>query len=503
MELDKLEISLRRRTAWEAIDLGFAVARRWFWSLWLLWLATAVPVGIVLFLLFHDQLWLLALLVWWFKPLYEPALLFWLSRAVFGEQLTVKSVLRQWWSVVRPQLLINLTLRRFNPSRSFTMPVAMLEQLKGKPRRARISLLGRNQHAAAWLTIVGIHLETILELAFVTTFFTLIPEDLRWASLDDLILAPGRVGEWLQLAGALLCMSLIAPFYVASGFALYLHRRSELEGWDIEISFRKISERMQQQKNKGFARFGTFLLGAVLVGALSLPGPAEAAQRVSPATAKPVIEQVLADEAFGRYEETSHWKYVGPEDSEESNDDSWVPDLVEALFKRLAGFFEGYAEIGKVLMWVAGISLVVYLLYRLAGNTDWFQGLARGRKNQPRVMPEQLFGLDLRPDQLPDDPAAAARKLINEGAYREALSLLYRGALVFLVTQQHIEVPDSATEQECQDLVEQQRSSQEAAYFSELTATWLKMAYGHISPEVEQVVLLCDQWQGVYGNVES
>jgi hypothetical protein len=31
----------------------------------------------------------------------------------------------------------------------------------------------------------------------------------------------------------------LEPFYVASGFAMYLHRRTELEAWDIEQEFRR------------------------------------------------------------------------------------------------------------------------------------------------------------------------------------------------------------------------------------------------------------------------
>ncbi|MBQ0757658.1 MAG: hypothetical protein KBT54_11180, partial [Amphritea sp.] len=331
MELDKLEINLRRRTSWEAIDLGFALARRWFMPLWLLWLASAAPLGVMLFLLLHDQLWLLILLVWWFKPLYEPPLMFWMSRAVFGEQLSVKTVLRQWWTVVRPQLLLNLTFRRFNPSRSFTLPVAILEQLRGKPRRDRLRTLGKNQHAATWLTVIGIHLETILETAFVAVVFMLIPEDLRWTNLNDLIFAPGRIGEWLQLVGGLLCMSLIAPFYVAAGFALYLNRRSELEGWDIEINFRRTSERVKNGGSKrtgkgarSHARNGSVAL--LLVGLLGfmLPStPVEAAQPVSASDAKPIIEKVLEDEAFGRYEQTQYWKYIGKPEAENDADNSW------------------------------------------------------------------------------------------------------------------------------------------------------------------------------------
>ncbi len=75
-------------------------------------------------------------------------------------------MLRRTLSIVRPQLFANLTWRRFNPNRSFNMPVAVLEQLKGKERKQRIAVLGRGQHAGTWLTIVGIHFETLLELSF-------------------------------------------------------------------------------------------------------------------------------------------------------------------------------------------------------------------------------------------------------------------------------------------------------------------------------------------------
>jgi hypothetical protein len=35
----------------------------------------------------------------------------------------------------------------------------------------------------------------------------------------------------------LLAMSVMAPFYVAAGFALYLGRRTRLEAWDLELAF--------------------------------------------------------------------------------------------------------------------------------------------------------------------------------------------------------------------------------------------------------------------------
>ncbi|WP_164549066.1 DUF4129 domain-containing protein [Amphritea opalescens] len=504
MELDKLEISLRRRTPWEAIDLGFALARRWFMPLWLLWISSAVPLGIVVFLFSYDELWLLMLIVWWFKPLYEPPLMFWLSRAVFGERLPVKMVLRQWWPIVKPQLLRNLTLRRFNPSRSFTLPVALLEGLQGKARRNRLRVLSRNQHAATWLSVVGIHLETVLEIAFMSTVFMLIPEDLRWASFSDLWLAPGHFGDWLQLAGGLLCMSVIAPFYVAAGFALYLNRRSELEAWDVEISFRRTGEHIKKASAGLSKSLVLLLMSSVLLSPLFSP-QADAAQQINAREAKPLIEKVLQDDAFGRMEETHYWNYIGEDEPEPDADieDSDFWDFLEGFFDATAGSFDGIAAIFKIMIWIVGVLIVAYLLYQVVQHRQWLLGFKRDLKAPAKASTVELFGLDLRPEQLPNDPATAARELVRQGAFREALSLLYRGALVYLVTQQHLEIPDSATEGECERLVKASQGAANADYFSDLTTHWLRMAYGHISPEEASVLQLCERWQEAYGHVSD
>ncbi|MCP4042504.1 MAG: DUF4129 domain-containing protein, partial [Gammaproteobacteria bacterium] len=165
MDLDSMAVKARPRTVWEGIDLGFVMARHWFPTLWALWLITGLPLGLLLYLLWGENLWLAMLLAWWFKPLYEPPLLYWLSRALFGEQVRIGEVIRRWPHIIRPQLLANLTWRRFNPNRSFHLPVALLEGLRGKHRSTRIEVLGRRQQASAWLTIVGIHFETALEIS--------------------------------------------------------------------------------------------------------------------------------------------------------------------------------------------------------------------------------------------------------------------------------------------------------------------------------------------------
>lgn len=505
MDLDKLGIALRPRNHWEAVDLGFALARQWFAPLAALWLMTATPVALLLVYFFDDNMLLMSLLIWWFKPLYEPPLMFWLSRAVFGERPPLKQVGKKWWSIVRPQLFANLTWRRFSGNRSFYMPVALLEGLKSKARSQRVTILGRRQHAGTWLTVVGIHFELVLELGFLLTIYFLVPEELRWFRGDSFLLSPGSIDEWLQLACWFTAMAMIAPFYVASGFALYLHRRSELEGWDIEINFRRMAEKVSAnlRSTTGVAVAALF----ALFFAISSPQPAHASASASvdpgPKASKQSIEQVLADPLFGQMEKKSYWKYVGKTEKDESKDLGWLAKFLKLLAKIFEGFMQGFAGLGEIILWGIGLLIVVYLIYQFSRNAAWMQTLTTGKKGKERVLPSRLFGLDVRPESLPDDIVAEALLKIKAGKLRQALSLLYRGTLVQLISEHQLDIPDSATEGECLKLVQHSRGQNEAHYFERLTHTWLVTAYAHIPPDAHVIEQLCTDWRKVYGHAEN
>jgi hypothetical protein len=466
------------------------MAREWFLPLWGLWWLGALPLNLLLVLLLGEELWLVLLLSWWLKPLYEPPLLFWLSRALFGERLPLRGLLRQWPAIVRPRLVANLTWARLNPSRSFHMPVALLEKLGGKARRDRIAVLGRRQQAGFWLTYMGVHFELALELSCVVLLLVLLPEELQWLDWRSLFLNPGSLEQWLQYAGDFLAMSLIAPFYVAGGFGLYLARRIELEAWDIEIAFR----RMQERRNN---RAHSPLKGAVavlLALGLAVSGSVQEAQaqRVSASEAQRVVQEVLADDAFGKRETETYWEYVGG-----SGDDSAFSfDLLIDFF---AGFFQGIARVGEVLLWVGGALLLVFLAYRIARNRQWLQpGLALlGKKASAR--PAELFGLDVRPESLPADLVGEALALLQRGRHRAALSLLYRGSLTRLIHAPGMEIPVGATEGECLRLVRAGRPEGEADFFRHLTRSWLRMAYGHLPPAAGRIEALCRDWRTLYG----
>ncbi len=48
MNFEAIAVTIRSRNPWEAIDIGFILARRWYFKLWLLWLLVASPMLILL-----------------------------------------------------------------------------------------------------------------------------------------------------------------------------------------------------------------------------------------------------------------------------------------------------------------------------------------------------------------------------------------------------------------------------------------------------------------------
>ena len=509
MELTRIAVKLRPRVPWEGIDLGFMLARQWFLPLWLLWMVSALPVMVLLSLL-PIPLWAAGVLSWWFKPLYEPPLLYWMGRRLFGDRLSWRELRSGWLQAVWPQLLSNLTWRRLHPSRSFLMPVSVLERLKGKARSQRIRVLSRQSNAASWLTVIGIHFEVALEFGFIALVVMLIPEELHWIDWQDYFFQPDAISEWIQQFSGLLAMSLVAPFYVAGGFALYLTRRSELEGWDIELGFRRM---LQRQSSTVAGWLGVIGLCGLLAWG-GAPTPLEAAETASPATlnetASPEpfgqgdgwliqpdrervqqqVKQILAHEDFGREEIRTRWEPI--------LDDREPTDLDHPFLDWLGGLVKSIAAIGELLLWLGGGALLAYLIYWFVNNRDLRPMSFTDPRNR-RAPPTQIAGLDLRPESLPDDPASEAERLIESGDFRAALSLLYRSALSDLVHRHALEIHDGATEGECQRLVGEQLGQALDSCFSHLTLVWLRQAYAHQSPERAQALALCQQWRGCFG----
>lgn len=282
MRIERLDVVLRARSAWEAMELGNALVRRHAGAIWKPWLLITLPLFVVLNLgaWAIDQLWLAPLLLWWLKPVLDRIPLFVISRAVFGDVPRVRDTVRAqgaWgWRI----LLGYLTWRRLSPARSVFMPLELLEGASPDQQRERRRTLGGAIYGHALLmATVYWHFEAMLCLACIATIFLFVPIDLlpetaraAWSLIGQ------QTPVWADLgfnAIGWLAMTLIEPFFVGAGFGLYLNRRTQLEAWDVEMALRRMAARLRNAAP----------LALLCVALLAAPAAALRAQPVADDTA--------------------------------------------------------------------------------------------------------------------------------------------------------------------------------------------------------------------------
>ena len=258
MSPDALAFKIRTRAHWEAIDLGLALVQTYWRKLYAAWLVIALPavfsaLALTYLLKDSDNNILYGMgLFWWLKPLYDRVFLHVLSRAVFGETLGWRGVLRAIPGLLRHTgLLRALTWGRFSPQRSFKLPIWQLEGVTGRTRSRRLrSLKGEG---AVRLIFVCSAFEMILISGMLGFIFMMLPPEFVPSRLESLseYFAADKELLWLHAIYSfvyLLAISVIEPFYVAAGFALYLNQRTKLEGWDIELGFRTLAARLEARQ---------------------------------------------------------------------------------------------------------------------------------------------------------------------------------------------------------------------------------------------------------------
>ena len=116
------------------------------------------------------------------------------------------------------------------------------------------------------------------------------------------------------------------------------------------------------------------------------------------------------------------------------------------------------------------------------------------RKTKEHKGPRVVMGMDIGRDSLPDDVVATARELWKTKGSREALSLLYRGALSQLVERHRLPIRDSDTEDDCLDHVRRVGERRMTGYFSQLTNAWISEAYAGITSAESEFERLCGDW---------
>jgi hypothetical protein len=476
MQIERLAVALRPRSPWEAVDLGFRMARVWWRPLFASWFASTLPVAVALACLLPAHPWIALIALWWLKPIFERAPLSVISRSVFGDPPGWRATLRALPAEWRRGGIYSLTLHRPTRARSFTLPIVQLEGLRWRALSARRHVLRRGVLGiASMFQFTCLLLEFSVVLSLYGAALLLVPNfDLAtvWEGLGGDVASRY---DWLHYGFVYLAFSAVGPFYSAGGFGLYINRRIELEGWDIELAFRRLAQRVKEGEEATGARRGpgasvaAALAIAVLAGALGAGAPPARADELLPASeARRVIDEIVHTERVSEWRLRSFGESGGVQ----------VPGVGALLAGGLRWILLGGA-----------LLVLVYFLSKLE-----FRGRGSAEEQAPEPVPEAVAGLDIRPESLPADVIGAAEVHWREGQRREAMSLLYRAALACLVGRHALRVPESATEGECVERVRTEHQGPLVEDFAMLTGSWQRVAYAHEIPAEDTFSELCTRW---------
>lgn len=455
MQFDKAQIRIRPRPNMEAIDLGVLIARRYWWRLVAGWLVVAVPVFVVTW--FVPNTIFAFVMLWWFKPLYERIPMTTVASSIFGEYARWPTM-RQ--NLLSPDCLLWLTFFRFFPGRSTLTPIAALEDHASGSGRVsnRRSLIKENIQGA----YLGMHSMGLLFEVTIVLFILLMALWLLSPIETDPTIALGiaamelmnflLVSFWgpkIVLTALFVAFACVAPFYVCCGFALYLNRRVELEGWDLDLEFQRMVRRIAP------------LLGVLLLLVCHVPSNAQESvpsqQELSRDTVAAEIDEVVRSERVSK----SEVRIKQPEQREESGQTSSV---ALAMFLR-------------VLVWALLIAGILWLVIKIV-MSDYIRQLFT-RESKKEVPLHQKFPNLKRTLTLPDDVVSAASDAWREGQFRNAMSLLYRGALYTLITKHKCDINPSDTEASCMKAVRETVPTLSDA-FDYIASSWQQLAYARL-----------------------
>ena len=503
-QIDKLQVLPRPRSAWQAMDAGFRLARAHYWTLLLLWLGVTLPILASALFLLQNYAQLAWWVWWWFKPLYELPLLVYLSHALFGE---TKSLHANWLGMkphLWPLLKTYLTLYRLSPARSVTAAVVVLERLPRQQRRARVDTLTAVPTRGYMLMMVCWHAEMMLAYGLLGLIAYFIPSLIT--DIDWLALLTGEADEPRFFTEAITVVSaigacLVAPFYVGGGFMLYINRRMQLEAWDIEHRFRAIQRKHKPNAGPGattgpgpVAASALLLCCGLIVGTLALHSPSLQAQAFADGfpTQESVLEkiqQIHDEQIYAGTRITRVPQFKNDDDEQEDETDSL------SLNSWIVGLLQGIADTLQWVLWIAAIIIIALLL--LAVRRFIPSTLNPGKRRRPQTDMPSVAHHPLTTG-LPADIPAAANASLQQKDSRAALSLLYRGAIRALMREHAIRIPSSATESDCLQLLATQASPTQSAAFTELVVHWQREAYAHDRLGEAAIASLIDRWPATF-----
>lgn len=516
--LHEVTAQLRPRTGWESQDLGLAMVRSMIGRLIGHWCAVLVPIWAILFVLLWNYPTLLGFVVWWLKPVYDRLPLFALGRKLFGQDTTLKDVLRE-----APQLLFKgnlyfLTLGRFSFYRAVSLPVKILESSPYSAYRRRAGVLLAQNGS----TVFGISLSwliiTVLGVAGLYLFIE------TWNPLRD----PEVIKEmWSNFFGSkyisddpatlrygcllfLVMTTLTEIFYIGSGFGLYLNSRSHLEGWDIEVSFRALANRLRESAAPII----------IFIGILLSPMAASTASAKSPSdSSEPKRRIVLPPQSLDEAEDTNAFdsgenvEEIAPETQEEveklvseikghadftvHTKTHTVYDPAPSSSKKKQDLvmpsFQAFAGLSQFFTWtliIIAAGLLGWLIYANRHGFAWRRGpRTEDKPSTTRV----VLGMDVSPETLPADIPSAAWQQWLAGDAHAAVRILYAGSLSWMIQPGGLPIRESDTEGDCLSHSSRLQLEQRQ-YFKFLTTIWTRIAYGKRTPQTDEIEQCVQSW---------
>ena len=506
MELEKVTAEIRPRTQWEAVDLGISLVRQHAGLLAKIWLCSIIPLCLAILGLFWNALFWGCFLIWWMKPIWERVTLFPLSRSLFGETPKLSKAIRvlplelsrNWKFVIlglvltligltahqgadRPDkvgvavlywlVALGIFFYRSNIYRSLVLPIKVLEGLDKQQYRARAQVLSfRSSGTASALTALCLVMEFFV---FISQFYyidLMVPDGSDWGYqqlINDFFEGGPGVLPSLVIAVAALfylaAMTLATWFYVGGGFGLYVNSRTWTEGWDIELTFKRLGQRV-----------GLVLL----VCFISATTPSARAE-----TNEVSIESILADDDF-EVQKREIW--TEKEKEEASSNNSSDPGSRDGM----SLFVQG----GSVIFWVIVTLMVVGLIWLIITNRQIFKVGSGEKSGEKKKIIRTVAGMNVTTESLPMRLVEVAQELWNQGLRKEALGLLYRGAISSLITRQLVDIEESDTEMDCLHRVLSTGEPAYPQYFEALTTAWMMQAYALSSPNDELMQRIWSQW---------
>lgn len=473
MQLENVTAEIRPRSDWEAADLGFAMVRRDFWrclAVW--WMTVLVPTVVAVWILWESPiLWLV--MFWWWKPAASRVVLFELSRRLFGETPRWRDTMGQIPCAWTRRFFYRFIFARLSPWLPVMLAVDDLEKLRGKAHKLRRKQLARRgEGAVMWLYLIVDFASVWFGIALLMLIWMFIPagQDSAWLNAIESwdVTNPMDI-PLLILRVVVFCvmvaMSLTDLYLTGAGFGIYLNNRTWLEGWDVELAFRRLARRIGEVAALFWVIASCGWMAAE-VRAEEMQDPAE------------VIREVKSDEAFKVH------KIMVPVEEEEEDRTDWD----------LSGLGMFMAWFGRVLVWVLGAGLLVALIWLLWTNREKLR-LRLAAKSQSEIPKARVvMGMEVSPETLPADIPSAVMALWRQGKHHEALALFYRGTISVMIEHEGIEIHESDTEGDCLRRVEVAGAGAKTEFFRGITGMWMRLAYARLYPDEAEVAALCGRW---------